>query len=162
VVSAFFLSMSLGVSEVRLGSSPDLCFRVGMSAYAKCGHCPAGLFSRFAATWMPAAPPENNRGLWAVHRGPPAEWDRPSVRAPGGLGHAAREPRSAILTPSTACGRADGDRWTVSPRAIAASMSASSTWLSSSISRPSAAIRAAALRSDKDAYAPLRQIRTSQ
>ena len=83
------------------------------------------------------------RGLSAVDRGPPAEWDRPGVRSRLGLRpHAAREPRSAIRTPRTACGSSDGNRLTVSPRAIAASMSASSTWLSSSISRSSAAMRA--------------------
>ena len=47
-------------------------------------------------------------------------------RGSGVRRHAAREPRSAILTPSTAGGIADADRWTVSPRATAASMSASS------------------------------------
>ena len=98
---------------------------------------------------MPAATGRSPvRRLSAVDRGPPAEWDRPDVRvqAPGSDAivqfHAAREPRSAIWTPSTACGSADVDRWTVSPREMAASMSASSTWLSSSISRSNAAMRA--------------------
>jgi hypothetical protein len=97
---------------------------------------------------MPAATERRPaRGLSAVDRGPPAEWDRPDVRiqAPGSDAivqfPAAREPRSAIRTPSTACRSADGDRWMVSPRPRAASMSASSTLLNSSISRSSAAMR---------------------
>ena len=70
-----------GAPMSGLGSSPDLCFRVGMSAYAKCGHCLPGLPGGF---WMPAAPPEEQPRLSAVDRGPPAEWDRPGVRSPGG------------------------------------------------------------------------------
>ena len=94
---------------------------------------------------MPTAPEgtgsAGSRLLIAVHL--PSGTAQACGFARGYWRHAAREPRSAILTPSTACGSADADRWTVSPRAIAASISASSTWLSSSISRSSAAIRAA-------------------
>src|SRR5262245_14402505 len=56
---------------------------------------------------------------------------------------AAGETLSAILTPSTAAGGADGERWTEWPAAIAAVTSASSTRCSSSRSRPSAAMRGA-------------------
>jgi hypothetical protein len=49
---------------------------------------------------------------------------------------------SAILMPSTAYGSADADRLTGSPHAIVASTSASSTRLSSSISRSGAAMPA--------------------
>ena len=53
---------------------------------------------------------EPTAGSRLLHRGPPAEWDRLGVRSPGLGRQAAREARSAILTPSTACGRADADR----------------------------------------------------
>ena len=44
-------------AHVAVGSSPDLCFRVGMSAYAKCGHRLPGSFLP-GGFWMPAASPE--------------------------------------------------------------------------------------------------------
>ena len=67
---------------------------------------------------------------------------------------AAREAFSAILTPSTATGGADCERWTGWPAAVAAATSNSSTLCSSSSSRSSMAMRGGRWATGSSHYRP--------
>ena len=111
----------------ELGPSPDLCFRVGMSAYAKCGHCPPGFLAAFGCPPRRRRTTAGSRLLIAVHL--PSGTAQACVR----LGLASGGARSALCDSDAEyrLRQCHGDRWTVSPREIAASMSASSVRLSS-------------------------------
>ena len=71
----------------------------------------------------PRSPP---RDLLSPDRGRPPRKDREDARRVF-VDQAARETLSATLTPSTAAGGADGERWTEEPAASAAATRASST-----------------------------------
>jgi hypothetical protein len=89
-----------------------------------------------------AVSPEPAHDLLSPDRGRRPRKDREDARRVFG-DQAARETLSATLTPSTAVGGANGERWTEEPAASAAATRASSTRSKSSSWRSGAAMRGA-------------------